>query len=187
MHLFEIELWPNRALYKKAVITMIIAGIACWVGVVLATMYWDEYTYTYTTLRGAERLGGWPTLVFSWGILLGIALPAMLVLMALLMRDKQNPALALNREGIFINQQMIKATMVKWDDIAHIERGSQFGMASLAIHLKYPEAVIEAQRPVKKPFLKETLKDGKPLHCQTRNMLGDVDAFLAKAQQYKGF
>lgn len=181
---FELEIWPDAGKMKKVYLTMIVALIVAWACHFIGSYFWDAYTYQAYSFKIQQNITtGWPVTLYWWGIYLGCTLPFALLLVYF-MQDKKNPSLALNKEGIFLNQQLIKQTTVKWNDIAKIEKKKNENNTSIEFYFKDASKIVEAQTGMKKAFVKENLKDNKPFVCEDRFSKGDFDAFYASAKQY---
>ncbi|HBS89072.1 MAG: hypothetical protein A2W91_06585 [Bacteroidetes bacterium GWF2_38_335] len=180
---FEIEIWPDKQQLKKVFISIIVITVIAWACHLIGNIFWDEYSRTVTNLKGQTYQSGWPVTLYWWGIYIGIAGPVSFLLV-LMMVDRKNPSLALSQNGLFINQQMIKKTIVEWSNIDHIEKNNKNGKIEIAFFFKDIEVIIKAQSGAKKAFLKENLKGGKPLICSNKLSVGNFDDLYTKATFY---
>lgn len=180
---FEMEIWADKTKMKRALVIIGLIGVLAWVIHFFGIYFWDEYTFVGRTLRGTEGYFGWPVTLYWWGMFIGIIAPLCFVLIVVVM-NKKAPLLALNSEGLFINQQLIRTTMVAWEDISRIELEIQGNVKILNIYFKDPVKIIAQQAPSKQTFLKENLKDGEPLRCDNRLKTGDFVAFGERVMTY---
>jgi hypothetical protein len=121
--------------------------------------------------------------LYWWGLYIGICGPVGFVLI-ILMVDRRNPSLALSKKGLFINQQLIKQALVEWSDINKIEKSTDGDKVTVEIYFKDAQKIIDGQGGMKKAFLKENLKDGKPLVIENKLSKGDLAAIADRANQY---
>ena len=111
---YDIEIWPNTAKVKKILIYMAGITILAWIAHFAGNFFWDDYSYEVTKAStGVTGRAGWPVTLYWWGIYIGVLGPVALI-MLYLMQERKNPVLALKNDGLFINKQMIKQTLVEW-------------------------------------------------------------------------
>jgi len=180
---FELEIWPNAQKMKLVYATMIVITILSWISHVIGTIYWEGNTYWVTNLRGISYEAGWPVILYWWGLYLGIGSPLGMILVYSLV-DRKNPSLAVSKDGLFVNQQMIKQAHVAWSDISKIHKSVNGDDVKLEIYFKDAQKIIDGQSGMKKAFLKENLKDGKPLTVENKFTIGDLAALADKANGY---
>lgn len=179
---FEIEIWQDSNKIKKILISIAIitavAGLMCLIG----KIYWNDYVTTEVTIRGKIKYVGWPAKTYYYGMYIGIAGIISFIIVKLT-QDTKHPSLALTKEGVFINQQMIKETLVKWDNINAIKFKEDDSSKSIEIYFNDPDKIIALQSSAKRAFLKENLKDNKPLVCTNKFSIGDLKVFYEEAKK----
>lgn len=146
---FEAELWPNSSKMTMVNISLASVCIISIIGIVLANMFWDDYMTVMQTLDGRTRNVGWPSTVQSWAIGFLVFTPPAWAMM-FFGQDRKQPALAANKEGLFINQQLVKATFVPWKQIKEVTATQ----TEMTVEFGYPDQVINAQKFPYKPFVK---------------------------------
>ncbi|HLP13191.1 MAG TPA: hypothetical protein VK177_14740 [Flavobacteriales bacterium] len=186
MRTYEIEIWPNVQKIKKIYMTMVVVFMLAVISFILGNLFWTpENVYWVQKIGSSVSFeAGWPVKLYWYGMY-GMIVSVVGFLIVYFMQDKKNPVLALNSNGIFINQQMIKQTLVEWANIARIDKKLEGNNVTLDIYFVDANKIIEKQAGPKKAFLKENLKDGKPLSVSNKFALGDLNAFAEKAQTYK--
>jgi hypothetical protein len=137
------------------VIFVIAVGCAVW-----AKLNWEEYTHqVQNVLTGEVSTTGPASILYSWGLMFAIAIPVIYGLMWFSI-DFKNPALAVNKSGVFINQEGFKKAFLKWDEFDRIEKK---GEDELRLYMKNPEEVVKRQPAAMRPFLTQTfVKDRSP-------------------------
>jgi hypothetical protein len=97
------------------------------------------------------------------------------------MQDWKNPSLAISTEGLFINQQMIRNTMVPFSNIATISLAG----TGYQIKFKDPLALVKQQVFLFKPFVKYNLTKDNFFINKTHTQ-GDIESFMALLKQHAG-
>lgn len=180
---FDIEIWQDSGKLKRILLYIVLITLIAWACCLIGQIYWDDYVQTTTTLRGKTKYVGWPVKLYYYGMFIGIAgLISFIILM--LNKNKKYPVLAVNHSGLFINQQLIKQTTVPWTNIKQINLINDGKNKTLEIHFKDVNKIIEGQSSGKKAFLKENLKDGKPLVCTDKFTKGNLGLLYEKSQLY---
>lgn len=161
---FTHQLPNNTKRLKLALINLVAMVLLCAAGMVVGEMFWDEYTYPVKSLRtGTVYTGGWPATLFNWSLWLGVAGIIALPMMYF-MQDFKNPSLALTSDSLFINQQLIRNTLVPYSNIERIIRDEVPGGfakgAGYKIIFKDSSQVVKQQVFLFKPFVKSNLKMG---------------------------
>lgn len=180
---YEAAIYSSPKKMQKVYITMIVATVLAWVSFAAGNYFWDDYTETVRVIAtGVITKAGWPVTLYWWGLMLGVTLPPCF-LMVYFMQDKKNPSLAVCKEGLYVNQQLISKTLVEWKNISRIEKtvGSN---VSVSIYFKNVQEVIAKQAGIKKPFLKETFKTNGPLVIDNGFSTGDLSLLADKANEY---
>jgi hypothetical protein len=180
---FEIEIWQDPNKIKKILFYIVIIILLAWTSCIIGKVYWNDYVTTEITLRGKIKYVGWPVKLYYYGMFIGIAGIISLAIVNLI-RDNKHPTLAMNKNGLYINQQLIKQTTVIWKDVEHVELKQEQNAKIISIYFNEIDKIINAQSSIKRAFLKENLKDNKPLKCSDKFSKGDLVVFYEKAVSY---
>jgi hypothetical protein len=159
--IFEAELQTDK---KKIKTVYTIGGIlfVVAIGCVIWSHYnWEEYTHlVQDVITGEVSRVGIASILFSWGLVFAIAIPVIYGLMWMTV-DFKNPALAVNKRGIFINREGFKKAFITWNDFERIEKKSD---SELKLFMKNPQEIVSQQPGFAKPFLTQTyVKDKSPI------------------------
>ena len=180
---FEIEIWQDPNKMKKIMFYIVIIIVVAWISCIIGKLYWNDYVTTEITLRGKTKYVGWPVKLYYYGMFIGLAGIISLVGINFI-RDNKHPILAVNDYGLYINQQLIKQTIVPWKNVAHIELKQDQNAKIIFIYFNDIDKIILAQSSIKRAFLKENLKDNKPLECSDKFIKGDLIMLYEKALSY---
>jgi hypothetical protein len=181
---FDLQIPINGKRLKYTVFSMIVTFILCIAGIILSSIYYDDYTEVVTTLSGKERVIGWPATAGGWSKWLAIAIAISLPMM-IFMQDWRNPSLGLTPQGLFINQQMIRNTMVPFDNIATIKEESKNGNSSFEITFRDPAKVVAKQIFLFRPFVKSNLTN-KNSEISGIHSKGDLAVFFTEMKRRTG-
>lgn len=171
----------NSKNIKKAFISLFIVLLLCVGGIILSNIFWDRYTewvYSFKLHRNIEV--GWPATLNGWSWWMGIAIIIVLPFMYF-MQDFKNPAIAITGQGLFLNQQMIRNTIVPFANIALIEN-TQFGYKIL---FKNPLELAKSQVFLFRPFVKYNLTKNN-FYIYKTHTGGDIDAFMVQLKSKMG-
>ena len=109
---------------------------------------------------------GLAPILWGWGWAFAVAIPLIYGLMWLSFDFKQ-PAIAANRDGLFLNRELFKSTFVKWAEFDRIEKQED---GSLWLYFKDPASIIAQQPKWRQPFLKQTyVKDQSPISIENKD------------------
>lgn len=180
---YEVEIWQDSKKLKKILLYIAVITIIAWISCLIGQIYWDDYVETVTTLRGKTKYIGWPVKFYYYGMFIGIAGLISFVII-ILTKDNKYPVLALNKSGLFINQQFVKQTIVEWSNIKQIKLINEGRNKAIEIYFKDANKIIEGQSNAKRAFLKENLKDGKPFICSDKFTKGGLDLLYEKSKLY---
>jgi hypothetical protein len=99
--------------------------------------------------------------------------------------DFKNPALAVNKDGLFINREGFKQTFLKWDEFERIDKVSD---DELRLYMKNPEEVVSRQPGFRKVFLKQTYVKEKSAITITSDdsSVSDARAVVDAIRKYSG-
>jgi hypothetical protein len=175
------ELPANSKIRKIGFINLSIVLVLCVIGVIVSNIFWDDYTELAYSFRYQRNITvGWPATLSGWSWWMGIAIIMMLPFMYF-MQDWKNPALALTEEGLFINQQMIRNTLVpykKIDVIKKVDKGYRMKFTE-------PMEIVKQQVFLFKPFVKYNITHDNFFIYKTHTA-GDIDAFMEQLKTKAG-
>jgi hypothetical protein len=184
MLLFDAQVETDKSKIKKiyivgGVIFVIAVGCAVW-----AKLNWEEYTHTiYNVITGETSRGGLASILYSWGLIFAVAIPLIYGLMWFSI-DFKNPALGVNKNGVFINQEGFKKAFLKWNEIERIEKR---GENELRIYMKNPEEVVKRQPAAMRPFLTQTfVKDRSPYLLKSSSETDNSRKVVELVGKYSG-
>jgi hypothetical protein len=180
---FEIAIRPDAGKLRTVYFSIVVSTVVAWICHVIGNIYWDEYSYMVTNLKGQTYPSGWPVKLYWWGLYIGICGPIAFVLVQL-MNDTKNPSLGVSQDGLYVNQQLIKQTLIRWDNVSRIDRSEKSGNISMSVYFTDPSKIVDAQQGMRKAFVRENLKDGKPLVVESRFSNGDFNALAHRAAHY---
>lgn len=177
-YVFTHEIPNNSKRLKLAFFSMLCFSILCFVGVAVALAFWDDYTYWVYSLKYQRNVeAGWPPFIYGWGLWLGIG-TIIFVPLLFSMQDFKNPSLAMTKEGLFINQQMIKNVVVPFNEISKIEKSAK----GYKIIYKDNNAVLSRMKGISKAFAKSNLENDN-FYISTTHSSGDIDGFMAELEK----
>lgn len=154
-HQFTHSIPINGKKMKGAFMTMTVVLILCIVAYILSIIFWDDYTYqAYSLKHGRNVTSGWPTILNTWGLWLGIGILVFLPIMYF-MQDWKNPSVGITSEGLFVNQQMLRNVLIPFSNIDKIEKKGD----AVSIVFKNNEQVY-SKAGMFKPFIKSNLEGG---------------------------
>ncbi len=175
------ELPANSKIRKKGFISLSIVLVLCVMGIIISNIFWDDYTELMYSLRHQRNITvGWPATLSGWSWLMAIAIILMLPFM-FFMQDWKNPALALTEEGLFINQQMIRNTLVAYEKIDAIKKVDK----GYRLKFSEPMEVVKQQVFLFKPFVKYNITKDNFFISKTHNA-GDIDDFMEQLKAKAG-
>ncbi|MDP2386669.1 MAG: hypothetical protein Q8M29_09885 [Bacteroidota bacterium] len=94
--------------------------------------------------------------------------------------------MALNKDGMYINQNGIKDAFLTRKEIARVEKTvPASGGLALSIYFVDNLKIIENAKGIQKTMLKENLKYGKPFKIESNLYVGDFNEFYNKAVSFK--
>jgi hypothetical protein len=180
---FELEIWPDKKKIKTVFISIIVVTLFAWLCHIIGNMYWEEYSYWVKNTKGVAYESGWPVKLYWWGLYIGIIGPVA-YLIVYLMVDTKRPSLAISKDGLYVNQQLIKDCLVPWNNIYRIEKKDENNEIKLSIYFLEASKIIESQSSSKAAFLRENLKDGKPLIVSNKLSIGDFNQVYSLSLTY---
>lgn len=167
------DLPGNSKIRKKGFIGLSLVFVLCVIGVIVSNIFWDDYTELMYSIRHQRNITvGWPATLSGWSWFMGIAILLMLPFM-FFMQDWKNPALALTDEGLFINQQMIRNTLVPYAKIDVIKKTDK----GFRIKFTSPMEIVKQQVFLFKPFVKYNITKDNFFIYKTHTA-GNIDLFM---------
>ena len=159
--IFEAEIYTSKSKIKTVYIigaALFIISIGC---VIWSSLNWEEYTYLVQhAITGEMTLTGPASYLYYWGLGFAIAIPVIYGLMWFSL-DFKNPALAVNSEGLFMNQEGFKKMFLTWSDFERMEKKDD---DDLRLYMKDPESIVKQQPAFARPFLTQTfVKERSPV------------------------
>ncbi len=178
-YIFTHQLPLNSGKLKKAFISLVALIIVCILAMVVSEIFWDQYTHQAYKLRCQCNVTvGWPATVFNWSLWLAVAAVLSLPMMYF-MQDFKNPSLALTKDSLFINQQLMRNTIVPFSNISRIVKDGK----GYRILFKDNAQVVKQQVFLFKPFVKSNLATGNFLVSDIHTS-GNVDALFEELQKH---
>lgn len=176
---FTHQLPGNKKSLKVALIGLTVTLILCIIGIVVSRIFWDEYTYTAYSLRANTNVvSGWPAKLSSWSWWLGGA-TILVMPMIYFMQDLRNPSIGLMTEGLFINQQLMRNTTIKFENIKQVEKKDD----SYMIHIIDPKPVVKQAFFIFKPFVKSNLQSGM-IDISSMYTKGNIEEFMNALKEH---
>jgi len=124
---------------------------------------------------------GWPANLYSigsWGL---IAFP-LFVLYLFFKQDLRKPALGVTNEGIFINQQLLRNSLVPWYNIAHLELRGHASSPVLRVFFKDINLLLKGQFFILKSIAKTSLKLDSSIGISKDEAVGNLIKIFDFAQ-----
>ena len=187
---FEIIIGTDRKAMKVVYFSMITLFILSAIAFVIGYIFYDDYVEVMYTIQGNPRDVGWPAPLRNWGFIMMIAIPLCLSPIVFA-TDRKQPPLALNPDGLFVNQQLFKACLIRWDEIKRMGwEEADDGTTTLSVWLKDPRAVINRQPIFARPLLRQSYAKSfegaplAPLTFENRFQKGDFKGLYQSAQAY---
>jgi hypothetical protein len=178
-YLFELEILTDKRKMKRILQWIGIFFTAAWATHFIGLANRDINCVHIAAVTVSDH--GWPLTLYWWGLIIGTITPVCFLLTYFIL-TKKSPSLALNNEGLFVNQQFISKMLVPWSDISRIEEERQGKVSVLNVYFKNPQQIIARQTFFSQLFLKGKLNHGEALKCDNRLVTGDFSAFFERAQ-----
>lgn len=174
---FNNSLPINSKKLKLAFFSMSGFIILCGLGYILSYMFWDQYTYPcYSIKYQVNTTCGWPAKLQGWSLWLGVGFIVFLPFI-FFMQDWKNPSLALTENGLFINQQLMRNTLIPYSSIDKIIKNEN----GFTIQVKEPGPIIEQQVFIFKPFVKSNLQN-KIIDISSTYTAGNLHSFYEQLE-----
>lgn len=174
---FTHALAGNTKNLKIAFLSLAAFVVACIVAIIVAKIFWNDFTHVvYSARKRSNVVVGWPAFINGWAW--WFAIGTLLILPFLyFMQDWKNPALAMTATELFVNQQMMRNTLIPFANIKAIEKSA----AGYALRFVDAAQVIQQQIFLFKPFVKSNLERNN-FFISSSHTAGDVDAFMQELQ-----
>lgn len=169
---FTNQLSHNSQKAKYAFASLVIVLGLCFVGILVSKHFWNEYTSLVFSYKYQQNITvGWPVVVNTWSWWLGIAIVIVLPFMYF-MQDWKMPAAALTSGGLFINQQLMRNTMIVFSNIKSIQKEPD----GFSIEIADADDIIKQQVFLFKPFVKSNLAQNR-IFLTADYCTGDIENF----------
>lgn len=169
---FNNELPINSKKLKVAFFSMVGFIVLCGIGYMLSFVFWDQFTYPcYSIKYQVNTTCGWPAKLQGWSLWLGVGFIVFLPFI-FFMQDWKKPSLALTDDGLFINQQLMRNTLIPYANIEKLIKDED----GFTIHIKDPNPIIAQQIFIFKPFVKSNLQN-KIIDISSTYTSGNLHAF----------
>lgn len=118
---YRFEIAHDRALMRKALVSVFVFFVLCLVALVLSEVFYDQYTRAAYSLRHrtATRVG-WPATLQGW-MFFAVPMTFFAWVMMFFMQDAKRPSLAVAEEGLLINQEGYRNVLVPFTEIDRID------------------------------------------------------------------
>lgn len=154
---YLLSLPHNSKKTKWAFVSLLITLILCVLGIVISKHFWEGNTTWVYSLKYQRNIEiGWPVSLNSWSWYLGVSIIIILPFLYF-MQDWKNPSIALTKDSLFINQQMMRNIFIPYGDIRQIIKEND----SYDIVLTNNEVVLRQINFLFKPFIKSNLSHQK--------------------------
>lgn len=172
--LFTQSIAHNSSRAKYAFISLVITFVLCILAMWLSKHFWDGHTTWVYSLKYQRNIEvGWPVTLFNWSILLAASIVLLLPFMYF-MQDWKNPAIAMTTDALFINQQLMRNTLIPFTSIKSVLKEKE----TYVIEIKNADEIIQQQIFLFKPFVKSNLANHKIYFGSMYNK-GDMEKFFA--------
>ena len=139
----------------------------------IAYIFWDAHTYTaYSLKTGKPVTAGWPNTLVTIGFW-GTFSFTIFLLFYRFSVDSSKPALAVNEEGMYINQNFMRNNFVPWNLISAIENVGTETNAKLKISFTNPDKAVKNQFFLYRSISKSSVKQDV-FRIEQRNNIGDL-------------
>jgi hypothetical protein len=178
---FILELPINSIKVKKAFFGMFILLVISIFGLIVANIFYDEYTHVVYSIKLRSNIRvGWPSALRSWSFIFTIG-SILSLPFVYFMQDWKNPSLAICNQGLFINQQLIRNTIIEFSNIEKIEKKNN----DYKIFFKNNLNIISKQFFLFKPFVKYNLENNN-FFISDKYSAGNIDLFFVELNKYLG-
>lgn len=178
---FTHQLPLNSGMLKKATFSLVGVLALSVIGYFVSQLFYDDYTYPCYSIRyRVHTRCGWPATIQNWSIWFilgtGFVLPFMIF-----MQDWRYPSAAITRDGLFLNQQLIRSTLVPFNNIKEIKKVGD----SYTFVFHDPKPVIRKQFFLFRPFVKYNLNNNNFFLSETHSS-GNMDEFMNVLSEKSG-
>jgi len=170
---FTHSIAHNSAKAKYAFISLVITFVLCILAMWLSKHFWEGNTTMMYSLKYQRNVEvGWPVTVFNWSVLLAFGIIVLLPFMYY-MQDWRNPAIATTTNTLFINQQLMRNTLIPFTSIKSVLKENE----TYVIEVKNADEIIQQQIFLFKPFVKSNLANHK-IYFDSMYNDGDMNQFF---------
>ncbi|MEI6313026.1 MAG: hypothetical protein WCP57_12260 [Bacteroidota bacterium] len=171
--LFTHSMAHNSAKAKYAFISLVITFVLCILAMYLSKHFWEGNTTLMYSLKYQHNVEvGWPVTVFNWSILLAASIVLILPFMYY-MQDWKNPAIAMTTDALFVNQQLMRNTLIPFTSIKSLMKEKE----TYVIEIKNTDEIIQQQIFLFKPFVKSNLANHK-IYFDSMYNEGNMEKFF---------
>ena len=150
---FEESIYTDKSKIKKVYTVGLVLFLLAVICIVWATIYWEDYTYlTKNVVTGRVRQTGIASILYGWGWGFVIVIPVVYGIMWTTL-DFNNPILAVNKDGLYINKEGIKKTFLSWEEFSI---NTNINNGDLELRFKEPEKIVALQKGIIKAFVKQS-------------------------------
>lgn len=175
---FTHQLPINGAKAKRAFFGCLIFVCLCVIGYILSQVFWDQFVYTaYSFKHKGNVQKGWPVTLQNLSVFMGIG-TLVFAPFIYFMQDWKNPSLAITAQGLFINQQMMRNTVIPFSNIEKVEKTAE----GYRLSFKDQGAILQ-QLGFFKAFVKYNLENNRFFISDTHTA-GDLDAFFVELKKH---
>lgn len=180
-YVFSHQLALNAKKQRAAIISLIIVlGLAI-AGYAVSTIFYDQYTYPCYSIRyRVHTTCGWPASLKGWSFWFGLGILGILPIV-FFMQDRKNPSIAIAPGGLFLNQQMVRNTLIPFSNIKTIERTGN----SYRITYHDPMQIVKKQFFLFRAMVKWNLANNN-FSISGMYSLGNLDEFMKALSEKSG-
>ncbi|RZJ70739.1 STM3941 family protein [Flavobacterium sp.] len=156
---------------------MILMGVLA-VAMIVSGLFYESHTAVYQYVKSGDLTRrGWPASVLQYSAIFFCVFAFSLYYIRC-KQDLKKPALGLTDEGLFINQQTLKNTLVEWDNIEKVEIRGHISSPVLRVFFKDVDALLKKQPFPFKSISKASLKADPSLGISKHECIGDLVRFF---------
>lgn len=180
---FIAQAQHNSARLQKSTRNLLIIILICVVGIIISQIFYDQYTTDAVYLRtGMQTKAGWPATLFSissWGLIAFTLFFAFLKMA----QDATKPAFGITKDGVFINQQMIRNAFVPWNNIESTTLIGSGEDSIIRLKFKDIDSLLKGQFFLFKSISKASLNTNPSFSISKDNCTGDFKKMYELIQE----
>ena len=178
---FLLQTEHNKKFRKWVAGRLVMLIVASLLLTAIGYYFWDTYTYTaYSVRTGKPVTAGWPNTLVTIGFWGAFAF-TMFLLFYRFSVDCSKPALAVNEDGLYINQNFMRNNFVPWNLISGIENVGTDTDPNLKISFTNPDEAVKNQFFLYRSISKSSVKQDV-FRIEQRNNEGDLLPFYNYAK-----